>query len=44
MVKELAKAVDPVEQAKIIVANRVPYCVAATVITAMSPPVIAALN
>ena len=43
MVKELAKAVDPVEQAKIIVANRVPYRVAATVITAMSPPVIAAL-
>ena len=43
MVKELAKAENPVDQAKIIVANKVPYRVASTVITAMSPPVIAAL-
>jgi hypothetical protein len=43
IVKELAKATDPTEQAKIIVDNKVPYRVAATVVTAMSPPVLAAI-
>lgn len=43
IVKELAKATDPTEQAKIIVDNKVPYRVAATVVTAMTPPVLAAI-
>ena len=43
MVKKLAHAGNPVEQATIIVENKIPYRIAATVIEAMSPPVIAAL-
>jgi hypothetical protein len=41
--KVLAKATDPTEQAKAIVEHGIPYRVAASVITQMTPPVLAAL-
>jgi hypothetical protein len=41
--KELAKAATPAEQAKAIVENAIPYRVAATVVTQMTPTVLLAL-
>jgi len=41
--KELAKAGTPREQAQAILARRIPYRVAATVVRQMTPPVLAAL-
>jgi hypothetical protein len=41
--KELAKASSPAEQARAIVAHRIPYRVAATVIQQLTPTVLAAL-
>lgn len=41
--KALAKASDPVEQARAIVTHRIPYAVAIGAIEAMSPPVLVAL-
>lgn len=41
--KELANAKTPAEQAKIIIDNKVPYRVASTVVSAMTPTVILAL-
>jgi hypothetical protein len=41
--KELAKATSPAEQAKSIIENAIPYRVAATVITQMTPTVLLAL-
>jgi hypothetical protein len=41
--RELAKAASPAEQAAAIVANAIPYRVAATVITQMTPTVLLAL-
>jgi hypothetical protein len=41
--KELAKATSPAEQARAIVENAIPYRVAATVITQMTPTVLLAL-
>jgi hypothetical protein len=41
--KVLAKATDPTEQAKAIVEHGIPYRVAASVISQMTPPVLAAL-
>jgi len=41
--KVLAKAADPTEQAKAIVEHGIPYRVAASVISQMTPPVLAAL-
>jgi hypothetical protein len=43
MIKELAKASTPKDQAKVIMENRVPYRVASTVISAMTPTVLMAL-
>lgn len=42
-VKSLRKAATPADQARIIVENKVPYRLASTVVTAMSPTVILAL-
>jgi hypothetical protein len=41
--KELSKAASPVEQAQAILAHQIPYRVAATVITQMTPTVLLAL-
>ena len=41
--KVLARAADPTEQAKAIVEHGIPYRVAASVISQMTPPVLAAL-
>jgi hypothetical protein len=41
--RELARATDPAEQARAIVAHRIPYRVAATVIQKMTPAVLRAL-
>src|SRR5262249_13004083 len=41
--KELARAATPAEQARAIVEHRIPYRVAATVVTQMTPTVLAAL-
>ena len=42
-VKLLAKTVDPTEQAKLIIENKIPYRVASTVISAMTPTILLAL-
>jgi len=42
-VKELVKAKTPTDQAKVIMEHRIPYRIASTVITAMTPTVILAL-
>lgn len=41
--KQLAKATTPAEQAKAIIEHRIPYRVASTVVTAMTPTVLLAL-
>jgi hypothetical protein len=41
--RQLAKATSPVEQAKAIVDNAIPYRIAATVVTQMTPTVVLAL-
>lgn len=41
--RELAKAATPADQARVIVENQVPYRVAATVVTQMTPTVLLAL-
>jgi hypothetical protein len=41
--KKLAKATSPVEQAQVIIENRIPYRVAVTVVTQMTPTVLLAL-
>jgi len=41
--RELSRAATPAEQARAIVAHRIPYRVAATVVTQMTPTVLAAL-
>lgn len=43
MIKELAKASTPKDQARVIMKNRIPYRVASTVISAMTPTVLMAL-
>ena len=43
LIKELAKATSPTDQARVIVENKIPYRIASTVIESMTPPVIAAL-
>jgi len=42
-VKELAKAATPADQAKVIMEHRIPYRIASTVVSAMTPTVILAL-
>ena len=43
VLRELAKAESPAEQARAIVAHRIPYRVAATVVKQMTPTVLLAL-
>ncbi len=42
-VKELAKASTPADQAKVIMEHKVPYRIASTIVTAMTPTVLLAL-
>lgn len=42
-IKELSKQTSPAEQAKVIIEHKIPYRVASTVVTAMTPTVLLAL-